>query len=295
MIPRLIPREGVDTIVYQGSGVSIGRFRCEVGHPDFRDTGPIRRAVVVFPRTSVWIRHEGAREFVADPNVVTIYNRGQRYNRFPIHPAGDRCDWFALSDELARDVASWQTPGSADSPNRPFAYERAPGRVDLYARQRALFRRAAAGQLTELEAEEEAIAIVGEVLALAREHAARATTTRRAEAARRRRDLAEAARAELARSPFENRSVAALARALGTSPYHLCRVFKEETGQTMHAYRVGIRLRRAIDRLGTAAGRAPGGLSAIAHETGFASHAHFVLICRRELGVTPTELRARLG
>ena len=295
MLPRLIPREGVDTIVYEGSGVRIGRFRCDVGHPNFRDTGPIRQAVVVFPRTSVWIRHEGAREFVADPNVVTIYNRGQRYQRFPIHPAGDRCDWFALSDDLARDVASWQSPATADSADRPFAYERAPGRAELYARQRALFRRAAAGQLTELEGEEEAIAIVGEVLALAREHASRRRRSRRADAAQRRRDLAEAARAELARAPFENRSVADLARALATSPFHLCRVFKEETGQTMHAYRVGIRLRRAIDRMSTAAGRAPGGLSAIAHETGFASHAHLVQICRRELGMTPTALRARLG
>ena len=81
MRPRIIPREGVDKIDYEGGSVAIGRFRCEVGHPEFRDTGPIRRSIVVFPRTSVWIRHEGGREFVADPNVVTIYNRGQRYRR----------------------------------------------------------------------------------------------------------------------------------------------------------------------------------------------------------------------
>ena len=274
----------------------IGRFRCEVGHPDFRDTGPIRQAVVVFPRTSVWIRHEGAREFVADPNVVTIYNRGQRYERFPIHPAGDRCDWIALSDEFARDVASWQTPAAAESRRASLRLRRALPGASISTRGSARsIRRAAAGQLSVLEAEEESIAIVGEVLALARDYATRTHESRRADAARRRRDLAEAARAELARAPFENRSVADLARALQTSPYHLCRVFKEETGQTMHAYRVGIRLRNAIDRLSTVAGRAPGGLSAIAHETGFASHAHLVQICRRELGMTPTALRARLG
>ena len=151
------------------------------------------------------------------------------------------------------------------------------------------------GLLSPLEAEEEVIAIVGAVLALARDHTERRGGTKRADATRRRRDLAEAARAELARTPFENRSVADLARALSTSPFHLCRVFREQTGQTMHGYRVGIRLRRAIDRLSTASGRAPGGLSAIAHEAGFASHAHLVQICRRELGMTPTALRARLG
>jgi len=295
MMPVPGPRDGVDKIVYDAGAVTIGRFRCALGHPSFRDSGPIRQAAVVFPRTSVWIRHAGSRAFVADPNVVTIYNRGQRYERFPISPAGDRCDWFALSDELARDVASSQTPAAADTTDRPFAYERAPARAALYARQRALFRHAAAGRLTALEAEEEALAIVGEVLARAHEHSARTPCPRRAGAGARHRDLAEAARAELARAPFENRSVAELARALDTSPYHLCRVFRGQTGQTMHAYRVGIRLRRAIDRLGTAAGRERGGLSGIAHDAGFASHAHFVRICRGELGMTPSALRSRLG
>jgi AraC-like DNA-binding protein len=278
---------GVDRIVYEQGGVTIGRFGCDRSHPSFRDTGPIRRAVVVFPRTSVWIQHEGGRRFVADPNVVTIYNRAQRYERFPISAAGDHCDWFALSDDLARDAAAAHDPAAADEPQRPFRFERAPGEAQLYARQRALMRRAMAGGLTVLEAEEEALSLVSEVVRLASAHGG-GIANRRAGAAARRRDLAEAARAELARAPFEKRSVRDLARALGTSPFHLCRVFREQTGQTMHAYRVGIRLRRAIDELYS------GGLSAVAHAAGFASHAHLVAICRRELGMTPTELRARL-
>jgi AraC family transcriptional regulator len=287
------PSHGLDTIVHQSGGVTLGRFRCPRGHPSFRDTGPIREAVVVFPRTSVWIRHAGSREFVADPNVVTIYNRGQRYERFPISAAGDHCDWIALSDPLAREVAGTHAPAAAESPERPFPYARAPGRAALYARQRALLRRAMAGQLSRLEAEEEALAIVGEVLALA-DAQARSAPRRRPGAAARRRDLAEAARAELARAPFENRSVSDIARALGTSPFHLCRVFREQTGQTLHAYRTAIRLKRAMDEMDLPAARRCAGLSAVAHAAGFASHAHLVEICRRELGMTPSELRRRL-
>jgi AraC-like DNA-binding protein len=279
---------GVDRIVYESGGVTIGRFRCERTYPGFRDTGPIRKAVVVFPRTSVWIQHEGGRRFVADPNVVTIYNRAQRYERFPISAVGDHCDWFALSDEMARDAAAAHDPAAADEPVRPFRFERAPGTASLYARQRALMRRAMTGGLSALEAEEEALSIVGEVIRLARAHAG-AVSRRRVEAAVRRRDLAEAARAELARAPFENRSVTEIARELDTSPFHLCRVFREQTGRTMHEYRVGIRLHRAIDEIGS------GGLSAVAHAAGFASHAHLVAVCRRELGITPTELRSRVG
>lgn len=285
-LPRHCPEReprALDTIVYEGGGVTLGRFRCDRSHPSFRDTGPIREAVVVFPRTSVWIRHEGSRKFVADPNVITIYDRGQRYERFPIADAGDRCDWIALSDPLAREVAGSHAPAAAESPERPFKFERAPGNARLSARQRILGERAANGRATALEIEEEGMSIVSAVLALA--HARDREAPRRARAAARRRDLAEAARAELARSPFENRSVRDIARALGTSPFHLCRVFREETGQTMHAYRVGIRLRHVMDEIGTR------NLSAVAHAAGFASHSHLVGVCRREVGVTPSELR----
>jgi len=277
----------LDTIVYAGGGVTFGRFRCDRSHPSFRDTGPIRDAVVVFPRTSVWIRHEGSEPFVADPNVVTIYDRGQRYERFPIAEAGDRCDWIALSDQLAREVAGSHAPAAAESPERPFKFERAPGSARLSARQRILGERAASGRATALEVEEEGLSIVSAVLALA--HArARETPPRRARAAARRRELAEAARAELARWPLENRSLRDIARALGASPFHLCRVFRDETGQTMHAYRVGIRLRHVMDELGTR------NLSAVAHAAGFASHSHLVGVCRREIGMTPSELRTRI-
>jgi AraC-like DNA-binding protein len=83
--------------------------------------------------------------------------------------------------------------------------------------------------------------------------------------------------------------VADIARTLGTSPFHLCRVFREETGQTMHAYRVGIRLRQVVNEIGA------GNLSAVAHAAGFASHAHLVAKVRREFGITPSALRERLN
>ncbi len=281
-----------DVVDFTSGVVSIGRFRCDVRHPSFGNTGPIRDAVVVFPRTSVWIRHEGGRPFVADPNVVTIYNRGQRYERRPISPTGDHCDWFAVSDAAAREIIAGIAPERAEAPERPFAFERASAPAALYARQRALLRRTLAGHASALEVEEESLAIVDAVLRLA--HAARPAGSS-ATASPRRRDLAEATRAELARTALENRSVAELARTLGASPFHLCRVFREQTGQTMHRYRVGLRVRAAIERLEAPVRGARASLSTVAHAAGFASHAHFVRICHRELGLTPARLRAQLG
>ena len=92
----------VDRVVFSTECVTIGAFRCPPRHPLFRNSGPIRDDCFVFPRTSVLIQHEHARGFVADPTVITLYNRQQAYERRPVCVDGDRCDWFAVSPDLLR-------------------------------------------------------------------------------------------------------------------------------------------------------------------------------------------------
>ena len=83
-----------------------------------------------------------------------------------------------------------------------------------------------------------------------------------------------------------------IAAAVGTSVYHLCRVFRAHTGLTMHAYRTALRLRLSLESLGCT--KAPPTLSALAFELGFASHSHFVTAMRRHLGQPPSGVRAAL-
>jgi len=109
----------VNDAVFQTERVAIGVFRCPVSYPGFRNTGPIDRCIVVFPRTSVWIQHEGSRRFLADPTVATIYNRAQEYERFAASPDGDRCEWFAVADDLAREIAATRDEPALNS-ERPF-------------------------------------------------------------------------------------------------------------------------------------------------------------------------------
>ena len=276
----------VDASVFETANVAIGMFRCPVRYRSFRDTGPIERHIVVFPRTAVWIRHAGSRPFLADPSVTTIYNAAQRYERFAESPDGDRCDWFGVSDDLAREIVSAFDVRAAEA-TRPFRFECAESPAGVYLRQRLLLRRAAASDLDPLEAEEAVIGIVGSVMALAY----RAPT--RAPCSPRHRQLAEAARVELSRSIRENRSVHDIARAVGTSPFHLCRVFRSVTGRTLHRYRIEVRLRLALERLEDAA--CTSNLSAIAHDLGFSSHAHFVRAMREHLGAVPSSVRAQLA
>lgn len=282
-------RTPIDADIARTPRVAIGAFRCPVTWPAFRDTGPIPECVVAFPRSGVFIQHEGSVRFLADPTVVTIYNRNQRYERFAASPDGDRCDWFAVSDEIAREIAV-TFDGEAHDRERPFRFQWAPSTPELYARQRRIGRRAARGMMDPLELEEEVVGVVESVLSLAHRRPRRGP---RAVATRRRWvELADAARTELLATLDQNRSVHDLARSLCVSPFHLCRVFRAITGKTLHEYRRELRIRHALEWL---ASTRKVGLSTVAHGLGFSSHSHFVREMRSQLGATPSALRRSLS
>ena len=277
------PLSPVDVEVTRTPHVTIGRFRCPVSYERFSDTGPISHALVVFPRTSVWIQHDGGERFLADPSLVTIYNRGQEYRRFPVSPDGDRCEWFAVSDDWARDVAAAFEATRGDS-ERPFAHHAAAADANLYLEQRALFNRARAGGLSSLELEEAVLAIVTRVLASA--YGDHPRPVRQTSASRRRRALVDAIRQLLIADPAANHSMHEIAAAVGASAFHACRVFRAETGRSIHDYRVQLRLRLGLELLESA-----DQLSAMAYRLGFSSHAHFTDSMRLHFGKSPKRLR----
>ncbi len=292
--------QATDERLFFQDDIAIGAFRCPTTAPNFRDTGPIERDIVVFPRTAVRLQMEAAPAFTADPSVVTIYNRDQRYERTAIASDGDRCDWFSVDAATARALVAEFSPADAERA-RPLRYTRTTGTPALYARQRQLFHRARAGALEVDEGVEAIMELFAAVLqrayaAATHPHAPRATPESRqrasSSATRRHRELAEAARAEIARDPSRAESPAAIGARLGVSAFHLCRVFRAHTGRTMHAYRSELRVFRALEWLDPALGTRS--LSEVALANGFASHAHFVKATRSHFGLTPGELRGRL-
>lgn len=242
--------------------------------------------MVVFPRTAVWITHEGAKPFVADPQVVTLYNGGQRYRRAPISPEGDRSDWFEVSSALALAIAASADPSVEAHPDRPFRSQSVPSDARLYLKQRELFHRLERGTVDPLEAEEAVLSIVAKTLGDFSPPAHRALRSDRPgdEA---REDLACRARVELGRDLSAAVTLAELGRRLQVSPYHLCRVFRRHTGLGLHTYRLGLRLRAALERLWES--RAD--LSEIAFELGFSSHSHLSAAFRRAYGISPSAVR----
>jgi len=89
----------------------------------------------------------------------------------------------------------------------------------------------------------------------------------------------------------EKVTVQDLADALGLSAGFFCRAFSAAVGQPPHDHIVDRRMSRARVLLRNRALD----LSAIAHASGFASHAHMTATFRKRLGVTPSELRGICG
>lgn len=273
-------------LVYEGGNLRIGRFRCAPSHPSFADTGPTGGHLLVFPRETVTITHAGQRPVVADPTRVMLYNRGLEYRRAAMTPAGDRCEWFSLPAEAV--VAALAAHGrGGDDTDRPFGratFATAGARTYLPARAiYAHVARAEAGAVDALFVEEATWRLLDRVAA----EVTNATSTTQAAPPRAHRELADAAVALLATRFVEALTLPALARTLGTSPFHLARVFRRVTGRSLHGFRTSLRLRAAIEHL------LDGGtddLTRLALELGFSSHSHFSAAFRAAYGMSPSSL-----
>jgi AraC-like DNA-binding protein len=276
-------------LVFRSALLQVGRFRARPGDRHFRCSGPPGQHVFVFPRSSVRIRHAGAQPFVTDRELVTFYNPHQLYFREAVSPEGDECEWFSLRPDVTLSVASEADPRV--EPGSPQAFRHAHGRCDgaSYLIQRTLLAAITAGAPVEDGYLEEAATEL-----LARLLRAAAGDRRQPRepgtiAARRRRELAEAARERLALRYDRSESLDDLARELGCSVGHLCRSFRHHTGRTLHAHRDELRLRAALDLLQ----QTRLGLAELAARLGYASHSHFSAAFRRRFGSSPDWLRRR--
>jgi AraC-like DNA-binding protein len=134
--------------------------------------------------------------------------------------------------------------------------------------------------------EEGALTLFG--AAMAQQQPARVCRGRRATSQAHRR-LLDDARALMAADPTLG-SVLGLSRIVGCSPRHLSRVFVEQTGRGVAAYRTNLRLNLVLDGMPDAAMS----LADLAAAAGFADQAHLSRAIKQRFGTTPTALRAKL-
>lgn len=277
----------LEETIWATNNARVVRVRCTTDDVRMSDRTTATTYSVSFPRSAVWVRRAGEPPLVADAAVAILATPGTSFTRAALDENGERYDRFELSPAFARRIATHLDLRIADTPTAWMRASWAPVDNALYVKQRILFRQLEAQRMYDADAEREIAAIVSDVLTNALSVRALDRQTR---AASTHSDLVEHARCELNRSATLRIALGDLARTLGVSPFHLCRIFKSRTGQTLHQYQLTVRLRMALEPLG----ECDVDLSRLANALGFANHSHFTNAVRRRFGATPSALRQAL-
>ena len=278
-------RSDPDRILLDTGVVSAGEFRCPVDHPRFEDTGPTRQYCFVFPRHACWIEHDGSRPFVADSTIVPLYNQGHPYRRGVISDEGDHTDWFGVAPSVLRDMVAAHDPLRSDRTEVLFPTSFVAASAESFLAQRVVFHHLRSGITPDwLYIEEVVLTLLGDVLERAfGKSAAQPLSPVQT-------DLVERSREHLNRTYLHKEGIADVAAAVGTSEFHLCRLFRRATGSSLHGYRTALRLRRSLEWLHDG-----GDILTVALEAGFAHHSHFTAAFRRAFGVPPSDFRAGIS
>jgi AraC family transcriptional regulator len=265
-------------------GVVVADYRCRAGVHGHGPEEFHQAHKVAFVRRGVFALRTPRTSVVADPNQVLFFNAHQPY-RFA-HPVegGDDCTSLVLPDALARQLVARHDPRAADDPRAPFRRDHAlsaPRAIRLHYELLGRARSRGALGLQDSLAE-----LLDETLSGACAQRAAVATGR---AAGRRRDLAHAAAVAVQADLTATPSLADLAARLDCSPFHLSRVFREETGLSLRAYVKRLRARTAAEHLSAGARD----LTALALRLGYADHSHFTNAFRSEWGLPPSAFRAQ--
>jgi AraC family transcriptional regulator len=278
-----------ERILYENRRFTVGEFHCPPGDHRWSDVNIIGSLpYVVYPGTSVVIKQQGHESILANANHVVFYRRDQRFRRLLHDPRGDHCVFIRVEAKLVAELL--EAAGVAarhddlpfvQGPSDPHAH------LALQVAAHALRR----GSIESLAIEE----AVYDALRRSIERGAALHLRRRLPVRRRtereHNTLVEEAKAILTERAAVNDSLESLARQLHVSEFHLCRVFRDRTGFTLHRYRTHLRLRLALERFTDFDVT----LGAIAAEVGLTSRSHFADVFRAVFGVTPSEVRGTLS
>lgn len=280
-------REDQDTTrrIYNGPFFSIGQFRRGPKHPNFGGPHQIGGTLIVFPRTSVTITHAGKGPVVADPNTVMFYNDGQVYSRGKLSDKGDLCEWFGFDHKLVTDAIRSFDAYVDDHPMQPFQFTHGPSDTSTYLLQRLVVDHILGNQQPDtLFIEETVMRILHRVIENNyRQRGISPPKTRVSQEL----EVVNAIQKVLAVRFEQNPSLEEIAAQLNYSPFHLCRVFRKHSGQSIRQYLNQLRLRVSLEYVT----QSNTDLTSLALRLGFANHSHFTEAFRKTFGTPPSTLR----
>ena len=229
-MPLDVRLKPVETLLFRGEMVAVGKFRCPSTHPLFPDSGPCSHHTIVFPRTMTRIRHEDGTSFLGNPGSIGLLNMDLRYTRAKVSDI-DASDWYTVADDVLLEMLHAVDPRA--TPERPFRISDGPSDARSFAEQRILFTALERGDALDANGVEESVLrFLSRVLGSAYRTGSRSPKPL---APRARSTPSSMPGSSSPRDPALNIPLRVLADACGLSPFQLCRLFRVRTGDTITA------------------------------------------------------------
>ena len=229
----------------------------------------------LFTRCGAFALRIGQQACLARPGQVVFIGKDVEYRVTHPDHQGCACCTDVLMDEAWLDALGLAGASAPDCREFPHDLPLQEAHVEMLAGMRR--------GVDALDAEEAVLAVLDGLMAGDR---VPLSAVRSANARGQVRRVEEA----IVARPGDNLDVDGLARLAGCSPFHLCRIFRQGTGQSLRQFRLQQRLGTALGRLGDG----EEDLAALACDVGFSSHSHMTDAFRQVLGASPSELRERL-
>ena len=269
--------------LFRSDLIHIFDYRC-AGHDD---EGEIPQGYeIVLPRSGAYQRRDTHGSFLADPNQVLFYNKGEPYDiSHPIR-GGDSSTVFLFVPSLLIEMIRTYNPDIENYSQKVFcrSYITVETRLQTLQYQ---FLRVNKNKIELLGMEEQLITSLGEIFhALYHEPSRkqkRSSNTLRAHV-----EQTHLIKTYLNAHVRSNLQLEQISSAVHLSPYHLCRIFKQNSGMTLHQYVKRLRLFNAAEQvLENPTDR----LDLLARDYGFSNHGNFSTAFRQIFGLNPSELR----
>ena len=266
--------------------VRLGYWRCS-GGTAITSEGEQPWPMISFCYGGAYVVTTDDSRCVVDCSTLLLLNHGRAYKTEAISCEQAYGTSLSVPVEALEDVLT-HSKSAASASNGP-DFVRVSARLDPGVRMEE-------GQLFEwlknpgvfpnLAIEERALRLFAAATIDAAPDHSDASSKRRL-AARKAADHTAAAKTVLADHFRDRLSLAQVAARVGISPFHLCRVFRSQTGMSLHQYVISLRLFAALEYLS----ESERNLADIAHSLGFAQHSHFTEAFRRRFGLTPLQAR----
>lgn len=256
-------------VVHGGPGLQVTAWRCMHDGPALRSERHHTHVVLSVLRIGACEIVEGRWRRTLDPAAAVVHRPGATYRTRHPHGLGDAGFSLAFSAESVRGL---DLTASRPSTVHPVVPSTAVTEAWITLHRLRLGR-----PVCPLEAEEQGLRLLEAVLGTEPVRSDPSTHAR----------LADRARAVLAARFREPIRVTDVASALNCSPFHLCRVFRAQTGTTLARWLLHRRVLAAVHALDEA-----DQLADLAQRCGFASHAHLTDRVRDLTGQPPSVLRS---